>query len=150
MPATLVQVSTSPGGMPKVARHAASVTIDGVDGDWQTNRKYHGGRDRAICLFSVELYDRLRAEFQIDLQAGSVGENFTTVGINLDALGPGDVLAVGPCRIRITKVREPCRSLSQWHPKLLKSMVGHSGWVCRVLDGGTVRPGDPVTVEGAN
>ncbi len=147
MPATLIQLSTSPGGMPKLPRPEAVVTIDGVDGDWQANRKYHGGRDRAICLFSVELYDRLREQFQIDLQPGSVGENFTTRGVDLDALGPGDVLAVGPCRIRVTKVREPCRSLHRWDKRLMQAMLGHSGWVCRVLDGGTVRPGDPVTVE---
>ena len=149
MSAHLVQVSTSPGGMPKLARAEAVVYLDGVADDWQKNRKYHGGRDRAVCLFSVELYDRLRAQFQIDLPPGSVGENFTTVGIDLDALGPGDELAVGTCRIQVAQVREPCRSLSRWDKRLAKAMFGHSGWVCRVLVGGTVRPGDPVAVERA-
>ena len=147
MPATLIQVATSRGGMPKLACPEAAVTIDGVDGDWQANRKYHGGRDRAVCLFSVELYDRLRDEHQIDLRPGDVGENFTTAGIDLDQLGPGDVLRVGPCRIRITKVRVPCRSLDQWDKRLMTAIASHSGWVCRVLDGGTVRPGDVVAVE---
>jgi MOSC domain-containing protein YiiM len=144
---TLIQVSTSKGGMPKLAVLEAAVTVDGVGDDWQRNRKYHGGRDRAVCLFSVELYDRLRDGYGIDLAPGSVGENLTTRGVDLDALRPGDVLAVGPCRIQLADVREPCRSLNLWDTRLLKAMVGHSGWVCRVLREGTVRPGDAVTLD---
>ena len=147
MGGSLVQVSTSPGGMPKLAHPEAAVTFDGVGDDWQTNRKYHGGRDRAVCLFSVELYDWLRAEYGIDLVPGSVGENFTTAGVDLDALSPDDVLSVGACRIQITGVRVPCRNLNQWDPRLLKVIKGRSGWVCRVLTEGTVRPGDGVFVE---
>ena len=38
--------------MPKLpVRGAARVTRDGVEGDWQKNRKYHGGPNRAVCLF---------------------------------------------------------------------------------------------------
>lgn len=143
----LVQVSTSPGGMPKLPHAEAVVTVDGVGDDWQTNRKYHGGRDRAVCLFGVEGYDWLRADFGINLVPGSLGENFTTAGIDLDALNPDDVLAIGSCRIQITGVRVPCRNLNRWDPRLLKVIKGRSGWVCRVLTGGTVRPGDHVTVE---
>ena len=147
MPATLVQVSTSRGGMPKVALPDAAVTVDGVGDDWQANRKYHGGRDRAVCLFSVELYDRLRGQYQIDLPPGSLGENFTTAGVDLDALAVGDVLAVGGCRVAVTAVRVPCRSLDRWDKRLMRAIKGHSGWVCRVLTEATVRPGDPVVVE---
>jgi len=147
MPGTLVQVSTSPGGIPKLPLPEAAVTVDGVADDWQKNRKYHGGRDRAVCLFGVEGYDRLRREFQIDLAPGSLGENFTTAGLDLDRLAAGDVLRVGACRIELTQVREPCRSLDQWDRRLKKAILGRSGWVCRVLDEGTVRPGDAVIVE---
>ncbi len=144
---TLVQVSTSAGGMPKLALPEAAVTLDGVADDWQKNRKYHGGRDRAVCLFGAEGYDRLRRDYGIDLSPGCLGENFTTAGVDLDALGPGVALAVGPCRIQITAVRVPCRSLHQWDKRLMKAILGRSGWVCRVVTPGTVRPGDTVVVE---
>ncbi len=142
MPAKLIQVSTSKGGMPKLPVAEARVTRDGVGDDWQLNRKYHGGCDRAVCLFSIELYDWLKTQHQIDLQPGCVGENFTTVGIDLQTLQPGDRLSVGDCIIQITKVRVPCRSLNQWHPDLLKVIEGHSGWLARVLKPAVVRPGD--------
>jgi MOSC domain-containing protein YiiM len=73
----LIQVNVSPGGMPKLAvAGPVRVTVDGVPGDWQKNRKYHGGPARAICLFSTELYAELARE-GVELSPGSVGENFT-------------------------------------------------------------------------
>jgi MOSC domain-containing protein YiiM len=144
MPATLVQLSTSKGGMPKLAVPEARVTCDGVGDDWQLNRKYHGGPDRAVCLYSLELYDYLRDEHQIDLKPGSVGENFTTCGIDLRKIQIGDRLRVGDCVIQITNVRVPCTSLNRWHPDLMKIINGHSGWVARVLVPAMVRSGDEI------
>src|SRR5215831_14628427 len=133
MHATLIQVNVSKGGMPKrPVEGAARVTREGVEGDWQRDRKYHGGPDRAICLYSEELYAWLR-EQGIDLANGSVGENFTTRGIDLDSLHAGACLRVGECLIEITDVRIPCRNLNQWEKRLLKTIQGHSGWVARVI-----------------
>ncbi len=144
MPATLYQLNISPGGMPKLPIASAHVSVEGVAGDWQKNRKYHGGLDRAICLFSVELYDYLRTQ-DIDLPAGSVGENFTTAGIDLNALKPGDRFRVGnELVIELTEIREPCRNLNKLHPELLNRMKGRSGWVAKVVTPGNVKPGDAI------
>src|SRR5688500_8947566 len=104
MAATLAQLNVSRGGMPKLPVDSARVTRFGIAGDEQRNLKYHGGPNRAVCLFSVELYDCLREE-GIDLKNGSVGENFTTRGIDLNSLVKGDRLRVGECLIEITDVR---------------------------------------------
>ncbi len=144
MPAILLQLSISNGGMPKLPVPEARVHRDGVGDDWQLNRKYHGGCDRAVCIFSLELYHWLRDEHGIDLKPGSVGENFTTTGLDLQSIQVGDKLRVGDCLIQITKVRVPCRSLNQWHPDLLKIIVGRSGWMARVIESAIVRPGDPI------
>jgi MOSC domain-containing protein YiiM len=144
MPSRLLQLSISNGGMPKLPVPEARVHRDGVGDDWQLNRKYHGGCDRAVCIFSLELYHWLRDEHGIDLKPGSVGENFTTTGLDLQAIQVGDKLRVGDCLIQITKVRVPCRSLNQWHPDLLKIIVGRSGWMARVIESAIVRPGDPI------
>ena len=143
MKGTLVQLNVSGGGMPKLPVLQAQVTAEGVEGDWQKNRKYHGGPNRAVCIFSTELYDRLRG-FGIDLFPGAVGENFTTTGIDLQRLGKGDRLKVGQCTIEITGVRVPCRSLKKWNDDLPELIVGFSGWVAKVVEAGLVRPGDGV------
>jgi len=146
MTGTLVQLNISNGGMPKLPIESARVKFEGVTGDWSGNRKYHGGPERAICLFSEELYQWLRDEHDIDLKNGSVGENFTTRGIDLQQMMRGDRLRIGKsCVIEIDDVRVPCKNLTQWHPRLHKLIEGHSGWMARVIEEGDVRPGDSVT-----
>lgn len=148
MTGTLAQLNVSGGGMPKLPIPSALVTGDGVAGDWQKNRKYHGGPDRAICLYSEELYGWLR-EQGVDVGNGDVGENFTTRGLDLQSLAKGDRLRVGErCVIQITDVRVPCRQLRKWHADLPKLIEGRSGWVARVLQGGEVKAGDPIEVPG--
>jgi MOSC domain-containing protein YiiM len=137
----VAQLNISAGGMPKRSIASAMVTRDGVAGDWQRNRKYHGGPNRAICVFSQELYDWL-AEQGVRIEPGSVGENFTTAGIDLLALAREDRLRVGGCTIEITDIRVPCSNLKQWHPDLPKLIEGRSGWMAKVVHEGLVQAGD--------
>jgi MOSC domain-containing protein YiiM len=143
--ATLTQVNVSDGGMPKLPVPSARVTQHGVEGDWQRNRKYHGGPNRAVCIFSEELYAWLRDK-GIDLKNGSVGENFTTRGLDLNKLAKGDRLRVGKCLVEITDVRIPCSNLKKWDVDLPELIVGHSGWVAKVIEEGEVRSGDAIEV----
>ena len=147
MRGTLVQLSVSPGGMPKLPVLFARVTKSGVEGVRQRNKKYHGGPDRAVCLFSEELYAWLRDDHGIDLANGSVGENFTTHGVDLNRLEKGDRLRVGgECVIELTDVRIPCGNLARWNADLPELIVGRSGWVAKVIEEGVVRPGDAIEV----
>jgi MOSC domain-containing protein YiiM len=150
MAAALVQLSVSNGGLPKAAVLFAHVGKRGIEGDTQRNLKYHGGPDRAVCIFSEELYSWLRDEHGIDLANGAVGENFTTHGIDLCALSRGDRLRVGECLIELTDVRVPCRNLNQWHPKLMMIIKGRSGWVAKVIEEAAVQPGDEIEIFAAS
>ena len=149
MSPTLAQLNISPGGMPKRPIPSAVVTRDGVEGDWQKNRKYHGGPDRAVCLFSEELYAWLRDQGVAGLFNGAIGENFTTRGIDLLSLAVGDRLLVGAeCVIELTDVREPCRQLKKWDERFPKLIVGRSGWMAKVVEEGEVSEGDPIELLG--
>ena len=144
MHGTLVQVNVSAGGMPKLPVLAARVTRAGIEGDRQRNRKYHGGPDRAVCLYSEELYAWLR-EQGVHVPAGSVGENVTTRGIDLQRLSKGDRLRVGAeCVIELTDVRVPCSQLKKWDVDLPELIVGRSGWVAKVVEEGVVRADDVI------
>ncbi len=150
MTGTLIQLNISPGGMPKTHIPRARVTVDGFEGDWQTNRMHHGGLNRAICLFSEELYDLLKQKRIDGLFAGAIGENFTTRGLDLQRLAKGDRLKIGGddgCTIEITDVRVPCRNLRKWNDDLPEMIVGQSGWVCKVTHEGIAAAGDAIQVE---
>ena len=78
------QVSLSDGGVPKRAVPAAQVTVEGLTGDRQRNRKIHGGPDRAVCLYSLDVIEALRAEGHT-IGPGSAGDNLTIAGARLGA-----------------------------------------------------------------
>ena len=145
MSPTLMQINISDGGMPKLPVPEARVTVSGVAGDRQRNKVFHGGPNRAVCLYSEELYEWLR-DYGIDVSNGNLGENFTTRGLDLGALKPKDRLRVGQCVIEITAVRVPCNQLKKWDPDLPEIIVGRSGWVAKVIEEGTVRQGDAIEV----
>ena len=150
------QVSLSGGGVPKSAALSAQVTCDGLVGDRQRNRKYHGGPDRAVCLFSLEVIEALREEGH-SIGPGSSGENFTLAGLDWFLMRPGDRLRIGEqVQLEITSYTTPCRYNAQWfkggdYERIAEE--SHPGWsrlYARVLHEGAVRPGDLVVVERTN
>ncbi len=77
---SLHQISVSDGGVPNRPVPEAKITVDGVSGDRQRSPKIHGGRDRAVCLFSLEVIEALRAEGH-PIEPGCTGENVTLAGL---------------------------------------------------------------------
>src|SRR5437899_862580 len=75
------QINVSNGGVPKHPVPEARITVDGVAGDCQRSPKIHGGPDRAVCLFSLEVIEALRAEGH-SIAPGSSGENLTLAGLD--------------------------------------------------------------------
>lgn len=149
----LHQVSLSDGGVPKRAVPSAMITIDGLAGDRQRNRKYHGGRDRAVCLYSLEMIESLRAEGH-RIEPGSSGENLTVAGLDWLHLAPGDRLMIGEqVRLEVTSYTTPCRLNAPWFKDgnfRRIAQEAHRGWsrlYARVLSEGVVKPGDAVVVD---
>jgi MOSC domain-containing protein YiiM len=149
----LHQISVSDGGVPKLPVPEARVTVDGVAGDRQRNLEAHGGVDRAVCLFSLEVIEALQAEGH-SIKPGASGENLTIAGLDWPKLQPGDRLRIGDTvRLEIVKYTEPCRFNAQWFVDGNFNRINqkkHPGWsrmYARVLAEGVVRSGDEVVVE---
>jgi len=147
------QINVSDGGVPKSPVLEAKVTESGLDGDRQRNLKVHGGPDRAVCLYSLELIERLQDEGHL-IDAGSSGENLTVTGIEWNELGPGSRLRIGPdVRLEVASYCAPCELNAQWFRDGEISRISQKtnpGWsrlYARVLQGGVVRPGDAVEIE---
>jgi MOSC domain-containing protein YiiM len=147
------QINISDGGVPKRPVLEAKVGARGLDGDRQRNLKVHGGPDRAVCLFSLELIEHLQEEGH-SIDAGSSGENLTVVGLDWDLVRPGVRLTVGPdIELEVTSYTAPCSHNARWFRDADYSRISqkkHPGWsrvYAKVLRGGIVRPGDEVTVE---
>ena len=150
--AFILQVSTSKGGVPKrpVPPEGVQVGELGLEGDVQRNRLYHGGPDRAVCLYASERLDALAAEGH-PIGPGSAGENVTTRGLDWDLVVPGAKLRLGAdVLIEITDYAPPCKQNRQWFQDGDFSRLSqrlHPGWsraYARVLKPGRVRAGDRI------
>lgn len=91
----VAQINVNPaGGVPKHAVPRVEVTANGVRGDRQRDRRFHGDPTRGVSLFSLERIEALQVEGH-SITPGSTGENLTIAGLDWSALQIGDRLRVG-------------------------------------------------------
>ena len=111
---------------------------------------------RQVHLIHSELHDQLHARgFRV--QAGEMGENITTRGLDLLALPVGTRLRFGSeASLEITGLRNPCLQLDGLEPGLMKAVLGRdpagklicmAGIMGVVIAGGVVQAGAEILVE---
>lgn len=155
MEGRIFQISSSPGGVPKVAVREAIVTELGLVGDSHEFPDIHGGPERALCLYSLECILELQAEGH-PIFPGSVGENVTISGLNWSKVSPGQRLALGDeVLVEITTYTSPCNSIPASfvegnYPRISQKLhPGYSRVYARVLKTGRLTVGQTVRVKGS-
>lgn len=148
----IVQISVSPGGVPKRAVEEAAVTVLGVEGDAHRDTEHHGGPDRALCLYALEQIRALQADGH-PVAPGALGENLTVEGLDWAAVGPGTRLLLGADVLaEVTRYTSPCLNIAgafrdrDYARVSQKRHPGASRVYARVLRPGRIRAGDPVRV----
>jgi MOSC domain-containing protein YiiM len=146
------QLNCSGGGVPKLPVEAAELTPTGLVGDRQAHRRFHGGPQRALCLYSLEVIRSLQAEGH-PIYPGSVGENVTVAGLDWSQLSPGRRLALGDeVIIELTSYTKPCRTISgsfgdgKFNRISQKEHAGESRLYARVIRTGRLAVGQQVRV----
>jgi MOSC domain-containing protein YiiM len=149
---TVHSINVSNGGPHKAAVPSAWIGPDGVEGDRQRNRQVHGGPERAVCLYSLDLIRALQREGH-PIAPGSIGENLTLRGVDWTWLAPGAELTIGTITLQLTAYAAPCRAIADSFLNGAIARVSekrYPGWsrlYARVLAPGVVSSGDPVTVS---
>ena len=150
MTARIFQLARSGGGVPKLGVHEARVTPLGLEGDVQKHTKIHGGPERALCLYSLELIQKLQAEGH-PIFPGSTGENVTISGLDWSQLRAGSQLWLGTqVLVELTRVSEPCKTIrASFTGANIKRLEvpREMRWYTRVLREGMVRVSDPVVLK---
>jgi MOSC domain-containing protein YiiM len=111
---------------------------------------------RQVHLIHSELHAELQTRgFQIN--AGAMGENITTRGIDLLSLPKGTKMFLGEtATLEITGLRNPCTQLEGLQQGLMNAvldrdeagnLIRKAGIMGVVLMGGEVKPGDTIRVE---
>jgi MOSC domain-containing protein YiiM len=146
----IFQISISNGGVPKLGQPEALLTESGIVGDVQRHTKYHGGPERALCIYSLERILALQQE-QHPIFPGASGENLTIAHLDWELLVPGVRLRLGKqVVIEITSYTTPCRHIAPYFVGQDQDRVSqkqHPGWsrlYAKVLNPGLLKVGDQV------
>lgn len=128
-----------------------SVLIDakGLPGDEIINRRFHGGPDQAVYLYSQQDIDWWAAQLQREIEPGFFGENLTITHWWRE-VRVGDRLQLGELLMEVTAPRVPCAVMATrvGNPAFVKQFVKacRGGAYVRVLHAGPVSVGDCLEV----
>jgi MOSC domain-containing protein YiiM len=122
---------------------------EGFDGDEQADRRVHGGVEKAVHHYPFDHYAIWRGELGAlpPLSApGGFGENISTTGLTEATVAVGDIFRLGTALVQVSQGRQPCWKLNKRFemPDMARRVQqsGRTGWYYRVLQSGTVGPGD--------
>ena len=111
---------------------------------------------RQVHLIHTELHDELQTR-GFEIEAGQMGENITTRGIDLLGLPKGTRMFLGEtAALEITGLRNPCTQLDGLQDGLMNAvldrdeagnLIRKAGIMGVVLADGMVKPGDEIRVE---
>ena len=110
---------------------------------------------RQVHLIHSELISELQGK-GFKVHPASMGENITTVGIELLDLPTGTILKIGKdAEVEITGLRNPCAQLNNFQKGLTSAVldkdiegktIRKAGVMGVVLNGGKIVPNDPIKV----
>ncbi|MEO5761155.1 MAG: MOSC domain-containing protein [Vicinamibacteria bacterium] len=148
----LESIQVSKGGVPKQRVDGpVAISEKGVAGDRQRNLRFHGGPDRAVCLFSQELIDDLHDKGH-PIRPGTTGENLTISGLDWTQVTTGMRLTIGNLVLEITQPVHPCKTIigsftdGDFSRLSTKLHPGRGRMYARVLVASEIRAGDSVTL----
>jgi MOSC domain-containing protein YiiM len=114
----------------------------GIEGD-----AHYGFGHRQVSLLADESIDKMRSKGLDDLRPGAFGENLVTRGIDLLSFAVGDRLRVGDeVVLEVTQIGKECVDRCAIYYAVGDCVMPREGIFARVVEGGTVEPGDEITV----
>ncbi|MEO1035777.1 MAG: MOSC domain-containing protein [Pseudomonadota bacterium] len=123
-----------------------AVGLDNLAGDGQADLSVHGGRDKAIYVYSADHYPAWQTELGRELEPAQFGENLSVQGMLESDVLLGSRYRVGSAEVVIAQPRLPCFKLGirmgdkHFPARFLQS--GRLGFYLRVEKTGVLESGD--------
>jgi MOSC domain-containing protein YiiM len=143
-----IHITEAGSGAMQPLAEARLVADRGIEGD----RYFLGtgtysmkpGPDRQVTLIEAETLEALARDHGIELTVDEHRRNLTVTAVPLNHL-VGQTFRVGTVVLEGVRLNKPCKYLEKMTGKpVYGPLLNRSGLNCRVLEGGTIRPGDPV------
>jgi MOSC domain-containing protein YiiM len=111
--------------------------------------RYHGSRHRHVTVQSLEALREAEERYGAPVPAHLTRRNLT-ISHGVVPRRPGERLRIGEVLLEVVRVAAPCKLLDDTIGRGAQEALRHRGGsVFRVLEGGTLRPGDPVETDEA-
>ncbi|MCK4324271.1 MAG: molybdenum cofactor synthesis protein [Armatimonadetes bacterium] len=137
--AVSVNISTEEG---TVKRPVPEVRLDerGIIGD-----AHAGPWHRQVSLLSQDNIDRFAATMNLQIAPGELAENITLRGIDLNCVAVLDRFRIGGVELEVSQIgKDRPDETHPMHRQPGISIMLEQGIFCRVVHGGTIRPGNRV------
>ena len=106
----------------------------------------HGGNwHRQVSLLAQESVEKMKAVFP-DIPVGAFAENILTEGLTLYTLPVGTRLRVGEVLLEVTQIGKECHAHCAIRQQVGDCVMPREGIFAIVLEEGTIRSGDTITV----
>ncbi len=132
---------------------SVSVTKLGLTGDYQADRRVHGGPEKAVHHYPAENYEILIRKYGAltsSLVPGALGENFSTVGLTERNICIGDIFSVGNVLLQVSQPRRPCWKINhKFGIETVSRFIQSNcitGWYYRVLAEGVINEGEHINL----
>ncbi|MBR0669751.1 MOSC domain-containing protein [Neoroseomonas soli] len=146
----LVAIHIAPEASAPMVELDAARLVEGVgiDGDRYANGRgtysHKPHADRQVTLIETETLEALRRDHGIDLAPHETRRNLLVAGVPLNHLVGRD-FRVGEVVLHGGRLNVPCQYLEDLlGKKVFKPLINRSGLNCRIVTGGTIRPGETI------
>jgi MOSC domain-containing protein YiiM len=128
------------------------VGAEGLEGDTQVDRRFHGGEDRAVYAYGQTDADHWIEALRREVPPGLLGENLRIDGLDVSGARIGERWRTPRGLVlEVTAPRMPCRTLQGFldvaDMMARFNAAGRPGAYLRVIAGGTIAAGDTLRVE---
>lgn len=137
-----INISDKKGVRKKPVEEAVVSENCGIEGDAHASSAWH----RQVSLLALESIRKMQA-MGLDVKEGDFAENITTEGIDLVALPLGTQVSLGSDVVgEVSQIGKECHSRCAIYHQAGDCVMPKEGIFIKVLKGGKVRKGDPVSV----
>ena len=134
---TNLHIARVKGTPSDAVQEATAISGLGLDGD----RSAYEGNTRQGLFVDKEILDGA------GLVPGQVKENITVTGMNVSQIRPGQVFTIGDdVTLEAVGDCEACGKMDAIRMGLMDEIQGKRGMLAKVINGGSIKVGDSVTV----
>jgi MOSC domain-containing protein YiiM len=140
-----IYIGPEPEGPVRRVDEVTAVAGRGLEGDRYFQPPENGVPDKEITLIESEAIAAAAEESGVDIKPPDARRNVVTAGVRLDEL-VGKMFSVGEVEVEAIEPNPPCNHLQQLAGKpLLRPLARRGGVRGRIVTGGVIRAGDPIS-----